>query len=374
MGKIVKMVLLILLHAATCHATHPDCLKASALLHARPADKLFPAKVEPSHVHRLRPGIYQLRLADGTWGHLRLDTGGDLHNTGFEVFAAHFFNSMGYPVPIPRTVELPPNLRTEIVRQERGHRSSLVKEMKTAAQKASLVPVFPGITGHDHIWQWTGRNARLEIEQLAMRAKAHQKAHSQLEPEEFHTLKELWASLESHARKGILADLQTLDPSTNYTERGFVAQFKARLASHRISKVEELDEMGFRQLPLHVRKQVAEAWAINCVLGITDFHNENWMIEDGHVTPLDLANKSRMFQQGQPELPDIYSPFSSTATVSKTAIAELTSLLSPELAERLRALTPAQILETAKASGFSVTGKQAIGMVERARLLLPKPL
>lgn len=122
-----------------------------------------------------------------------------------------------------------------------------------------------------------------------------------------------------------------------------------------------------------VRRQICDAWAVYTVLGISDFHAENWLIRDGHVIPIDMAQLNYYFLSGDSSLSITgQHPFGMGSSQNEDFLQAMARSTSSELREFLNRVQrePALVSRIAQQSGFMLRSDALRGVVVRARRIL----
>ncbi len=126
-----------------------------------------------------------------------------------------------------------------------------------------------------------------------------------------------------------------------------------------------------KQLPPRLVTKLADLWALETVLGMDDFHAQNWMIKDGDVLAVDLANRTKAFTRGTEtlDIPAARSPFG-LADMDFTTRRFLTRQVSPQMRAYLKKQTSTSMRATAVGAGYPLSQRELNGMLNRVVLLL----
>lgn len=126
-----------------------------------------------------------------------------------------------------------------------------------------------------------------------------------------------------------------------------------------------------KALPAELVTKLADLWALETILGIDDFHAENWMEHDGQVLGVDLANRSPTFVKGLVtiDISGAASPFG-LGDLDYSTRRFLVRNLSPALKRYLRGVKEEQIEAMAVGAGYRLSQRELDGIVMRLTLML----
>lgn len=130
---------------------------------------------------------------------------------------------------------------------------------------------------------------------------------------------------------------------------------------------------NMQRVPLNMRRQLSDLWVLYRMLGIWDFHFENWIhSSDGKVHGIDFAFRSPWFDAGIniPEESLMYPYANSAADLYPGIARALLRSVTPEILQYLQDLRPEAIQAISDASGFSLTPQALQGIELRRRTLL----
>jgi hypothetical protein len=190
-------------------------------------------------------------------------------------------------------------------------------------------------------------------------------------PRSFDMFVEEWRQLASSGhQQAVLDDLKL----ASNVPADLKPEALPRFISENMSRIGDLN-LGrlyynyLNRIPKPILVQLADHWAITFVLGISDFHNENWGLVDSNVVAVDLALKSEAFTKGLTTDLSFAQPFGDWR-MSGLAHQVLLEHLSEPMKAYLRGLNKSKVRDIAAEVQFEITDVQVSGILHRAQKLL----
>jgi len=128
----------------------------------------------------------------------------------------------------------------------------------------------------------------------------------------------------------------------------------------------------YKRLSMELRQELAQLYCSAFILGITDFHDNNWLTDGRSVMPIDLANQTWEFNEGKP-IPQ-FNEIDFPVEIENQNIFNHLKMIKGELSQEFRLkisnLDNAQLKQIAKDSNFSLSATALKGMLLRRDVLL----
>lgn len=122
--------------------------------------------------------------------------------------------------------------------------------------------------------------------------------------------------------------------------------------------------------PGKIRQRLSDLWVIYRLLGISDFHESNWIHSDGIIYGIDFALMTYHFHEGSEiEANMLQQPYGGKVAPPEI-VPHLFSDVSPAIRQYLRDLTPAVVQRIADSVGFTLTPAAWRGIDLRRRNIL----
>jgi hypothetical protein len=357
------------------YAVHPSCLALGKLLNAHDPSKVFADKIVISDITKLsNTGVYKVPLSFGGFGVLRLDyedpwtnSRSNIHDVIFEDFSTRCSGLLGVSLPTPMRVHPPAKLMKLLVEKEKQDKfpmDKIVNALQRGQLKgATILPFYPGVTGKDYLQSSVGMNFRSKLSWLANHSHDTFYDYNRL----FKELTEEWASVGANARVTLLEDIRKIFPNDIFTEARLMTEIDTKLRGSNSKPLRELVNMAFERIPYEAQVDLAQSWAVFTILGIPDFNPQNWLIHEGHITPIDLANRSAQFtESGSDIFFQWQQNFLDGNEVSPEFVQKVRRLLPPAFIAKIKSLTIAEIMKVASDTRFTISIPQAEAMLKRA--------
>lgn len=331
-----------------------------------------PATLSLQTVTRLGKGVYKVPLKGDAFGVVRVSR--EVDDIKFEAFGSRLLRSVpGLATPRPRELPVTEQMVRLFLEKERagpGPDEDLIKQWNQGERPpASLSVFFPMETGAAYLDRLAGFGFRKGAENAAVelrRSPATERASVKARIAEALELQ--WASLAPDAKRAVLKDLKALAlVEKSFGEGSPVASLVKGMDSDNSVVFTQLRESAWNHIPAKIQAQLADYWAIFTVLGISDFHADNWLIHQDKVLAIDLAMLTAIFQRGilkaswMAQLSPVGPP------PSEAMRQAMISQVTPSTREFLKRLTRESIKRMAEEAGYAVTDRMVDGMLARAK-------
>ncbi len=169
----------------------------------------------------------------------------------------------------------------------------------------------------------------------------------------------------------------TLAPYLERSTTGTQYFLENRITQHANELMRPAD---LKRIPESLRRSLVDIWALLAVLGVHDFHANNFLVpfavSPPIAVPIDLGLWSEAYLRGLKDPfqsyahnPRIFNPFQADGLDASENCSLIASEISPEMRAHLAALTPELIVAHAKSVGFLIEKSHVRGTIARAHFV-----
>jgi hypothetical protein len=185
----------------------------------------------------------------------------------------------------------------------------------------------------------------------------------------FEKLSDQWPKLPEAQKVALEKDLKKLFPfALDKSGDAYIHAILSQAPRLQGAKLTELYSMAVQRFSPELRTQLADYWVTYTVLGIPDFHPNNWLMLDQKIIGIDLAHKPQSAKKDTDPLmlsmhQHPYGQFEFTREVRSI----LMGSISPELKRYLSSLTRDKIQAIAKEAQYPISSKELDQIESRIR-------
>lgn len=293
----------------------------------------------------------------------------EMGQVGFEEFASNFINSApGGMTPQIRLLSRETVDVIESLAKAAGKTLTLRGRDSASGAAASLALFYPAKRGDQFLLDTNGATLSFALFEFVKSANLMPRMReAYLEGD----LMPVWNATAPGVRREVVRQLQQMLPEFNRlgTQDFFkVITSQPGRVANKIWAFEAMRVSSWAALPSHIRKQLANQWALYTVLGIPDLHRRNWLVLDETVIAIDAALPSEIFLKGKKELwGEDHEWVLDDGVLSARMISRFAKDIDQALIDHLLALTAEKI--QGYSSTFKLTETQISGIRKRAAAL-----
>jgi len=191
-------------------------------------------------------------------------------------------------------------------------------------------------------------------------------------PSHREEFKKQWSRLYPASKQTLVDELRVLSPELSTLTAENAGMKIPELMEKTAGAFAPLMQKEIEGVPAEVRRQLADHWILYTLLGIPDFHNNNWLIHHDVVLAIDVALKSRDFVIGThtTRFAGQEMPLSWLVGAEVPGQKLLVSWASPEMVNYLRDLNGERVKDAATAAGYKLSEDNLSGVLARAKKIL----